>query len=72
MTQEQIDALKIIVNGADIQSYSLARVLRSIEKSNPTYITICKNQGTYGPRDRHPYFGAIITKAGQQFLDSLA
>ncbi|HEI9782010.1 TPA: hypothetical protein SLN38_001419 [Serratia marcescens] len=70
MEQNLINALEGIRGGADIYSRHLAMQLREIEKLHPEYITICKPQAYSGDgADQTPFFGAITTMAGNNFLD---
>ncbi len=70
LSEEQIEALKQVVGGADVLGYSLAKTLREIERNAPELICICDRQSEYGVRDRLPYFGAIVTKKGLEYLKS--
>lgn len=72
MKSELIKSLISVKNGADIYSRLLAGQLREIEKQHPEYIDICKPQDYTGDgADQVPYFGAIATKAGCDYIDSL-
>lgn len=72
MKSKLIKALIDVQNGADIYSLLLAEQLREIEKQHPEYIDICKPQAYTGDgSDQMPYFGAIATKAGCAFIESL-
>lgn len=72
MKSKLIKALISVQDGADIYSRLLAEQIREIEKQQPEYINICKPQAYTGDgSDQMPYFGAIATKSGRDFIDSL-
>lgn len=68
LTPQEFVALALVGDGADVLYRPMAEHLRSIESKRPDLVVITKVQGTYGPRDRHPYFGAIATPDGQQAI----
>ena len=70
MEQRLIDALDSIRGGADIYARHIAMQLREIQKLHPEYINICKPMAYEGDgSDQVPFFGAIATPAGIEFLD---
>ncbi|HBB9121083.1 hypothetical protein HW877_09400 [Serratia marcescens] len=72
MKQNLIDALEGIRGGADIYNRFLAMQLRDVQKNHPEYITICEPQAYRGDgSDQVPFFGAITTKAGNDYLDEV-
>lgn len=70
LTPEEVSALRKIEGGADITCYELASTLRRVEWKRPELLII-----TTAARRRRkvtqaePYFGAILTEAGKQFLE---
>ena len=64
-TAEMLKAMRLVETGADIFAPDLARTLRAVERDFPDLIKITKYMGTYGVRQVHPYFGAILTGAGK-------
>jgi hypothetical protein len=71
LSNEQISALKQVIGGADVFGYSLAKSLREIEKIAPELIYICDRQGDYKGYEQLPYFGAIVTKSGIEYLKNI-
>jgi len=70
-TAEHLEAMEAVRDGADVISYSLARRLREVEKTNPEYTWIRKLAGDYpNVMAKLPYFGCILTDQGKLFLDS--
>jgi hypothetical protein len=57
-------ALLSVMRGADVISYGIARLLREVEATEPTYITVTEVMGEYDPCGQLPYFGAIASSAG--------
>lgn len=68
LTAAEKKALRLIVRGADITGYDLAKTLRGIEAKAPHLIDIGPEMGQYDVRDKLPYFGAIATAAGRLAL----
>jgi hypothetical protein len=69
MNKERIEAMQAVAGGADVRSYLWAKELRAVEKEHPEWIDIvpCR-MGPYGVKEKHPYFGAILTNAGTKAL----
>ncbi|WP_261122558.1 hypothetical protein [Serratia quinivorans] len=71
MEQRLIDALDSVRGGADIYARHIAMQLREIQKLHPEYINICKPMAYEGDgSDQVPFFGAIATPAGIEFLNT--
>jgi hypothetical protein len=71
MEQRLIEALDGIRDGADIYARHIAMQLREIQKLHPEYIDICKPMAYEGDgSDQVPFFGAIATPAGIEFLNT--
>ncbi len=70
LNNEQIAALREVVGGADVFSHHTARILREIETIAPELIEIGHPMGVYKAIDEHPYFGAIVTRCGIEFLEA--
>lgn len=68
LTPTERAALTAIRDGADVFSMTTAKTLRHLERTRPELLEICPAMGEYGPRDQHPYFGAILTAAGDDAL----
>ena len=54
--------LNALVRGADVFDRRTAGALRLMASEG--LVAIVKENGDYGPRERHPYFGAITTEKG--------
>lgn len=68
LTDEQLDALMLVKDGADVYIRPIAGLLRGLEKTGHVEITkpmMYRGDGT----DQMPYFGAIATKKGLQALN---
>ena len=63
---EKMEILQGVEAGADIFSRRQAVVLRRCEKLG--LVEICPAMGRYGPRVQHPFFGAITTDKGREFV----
>ena len=72
LTQEHVEAMEAIRNGADVGNRVIAMRLREIERERPELISIGELQGDYDGAGRLPYFGAILTDEGIHFLNSRA
>ena len=68
---EQIAALQEVVGGADVFSCHTAKLLREIEVIAPELIEIGHPMGVYKAIDPHPYFGAIVTRCGVEYLENI-
>jgi len=66
LTTRQVALLKSIDGGADVFDHGAAIDLRELARTHPDLLRIVDAQGSYGPRDRHPCFGALLTSAGRQ------
>ena len=64
LSDNEIAALHGIRAGADVHSYATAMLLRNLDTLHPGLVHITDAMGTYGPKDVHPYFGALLTVAG--------
>lgn len=71
LNNEQIAALREVVGGADVFSHHTAKLLREIETIAPEMIEIGHPVGAYKAIDRHPYFGAIVTRCGVEYLENI-
>lgn len=71
LNNEQIAALREVVGGADVFSRHTAKVLREIEVIAPELIEIGHPMGVYKAIDEHPYFGAIVTRCGVEYLENI-
>ena len=69
LTTEELTAMRAVRNGADVFDYTIAVTLRRVEHDHPRLLDIGPSPREYGPRDVHPYFGAILTPAGVAVLD---
>ncbi len=65
-TQKHLNLMKDLENGADVMGLSDALLCRELEKTG--HIMITKRQGVYLPKERLPYFGAILTAHGRKTL----
>jgi hypothetical protein len=70
LTQEVREAMEAIRGGADISSPYIAKTLRELEQSNPSWLVVCKPMGSYDGAEHIPYFGAILTTEGVSVLDA--
>jgi len=68
LTTEQKKALAAIKDGGDVSGYDLATILRDLDTKHPGLMEITNPRGSYGVRDRRPYFGARATKAGLEAI----
>jgi len=69
LTPAQVEAMAGAANGADIYSPRLAADLRKAQSACPDLIAITNPQAYEGDgTDRMPYFGAILTDLGRQFI----
>lgn len=71
LNNEQIAALQEVVEGADVFSCCTAKLLREIEIISPELIEIGHPMGVYKAIDPHPYFGAIVTRCGIEYLENI-
>lgn len=65
LTTRQIESMRAVARGADVFDRAIAVDLRAVHGAFPGLINITGAMGFYGPRERHPYFGAILTAAGR-------
>jgi len=71
LTTRQLESMALIVDGADVYSYSLAVDLRLAQHTHPELITITKPQDYEGDgTDQMPYFVAILTELGRQCVST--
>ncbi|PLS19415.1 hypothetical protein CVD28_03090 [Bacillus sp. M6-12] len=76
LTKEQVELMEAVNDGATIFGYKDAKLLREVQKQEPTFITIIDNldelariEGKrYKGNEQLPYFGAVITEKGQDFV----
>ena len=68
LTKKQKEAMKLVIDGADVSSPFIARELRTVEKNYPKLIHITKPMGDYDGRGHVPYFGAILTNEGREAI----
>lgn len=71
LNNEQIAALQEVVGGADVFSRHTAKLLRKIKVIAPELIEIGHPMGVYKAIDPHPYFGAIATRCGVEYLENI-
>lgn len=78
LNKDHIEALELIEGGADIYDLYLARTLREVQKINPELLNILSlkeleeiHQKKYHGSEQLPYFGAILSGKGKEFLNSL-
>lgn len=71
LSHEEIAELAAVAQGADVWGYGNAKRLRSVQKKAPHLISICKAMEKPPGHMRQPYFGAIATEAGRDFLNAL-
>lgn len=69
ITLRHLIAMDRCRDGADITSRRLAQLLREVDNEHPGLVDIGPVQGQYEPAGRLPYFGAILTKSGEEFLE---
>lgn len=67
LTKWESELLKDLSNGADIWGYAEARKCRQWEKHGWVQVVKAMNAPADGAQ-RQPYFGAILTEAGQVVL----
>lgn len=66
---KHIEAMRAVANGADVWAYGTAVDLREVQRAAPELITI--GRAMMAPADgakQQPYFGAILTDAGREFV----
>lgn len=71
LTAEEIAELAAVSEGADVWGYSNAMRLRSVQRKAPQLINICKAMEQPPGHMQQPYFGAIATRAGLDFLSRI-
>lgn len=70
LTESQIKTMAAVSEGADVYGYGSATDLRAVQRECPDLITITKPQAYEGDgTDRMPYFGAILTDLGRNFIN---
>ena len=68
-TADEIAAMALVKDGADVYNYDIANTLRNIERTHPDLIDITHPMMYTGDgADVVPYFGAILTAAGRDAL----
>lgn len=68
LTRQQIAILKGVRNGADVWGYAEAGLLRGLEKTHGSLITIVKAVASPPGHMRQPYFGCVCTTEGKRVL----
>jgi len=69
LSTRQLESMALVVDGADVYSYSLAVDLRLVQHTHPELITITQPQAYKGDgTDQVPYFGVILTDLGRHFV----
>lgn len=69
LSQDQVEAMKAVKNGADVYSYGIARALREVHNVRPDLVTITKPMTRkFTGVERMPYFGAILTREGKRAI----
>ena len=71
LTEDHFKAMEAVRNGAEVFGYTTAQALRQVERNAPHLVHITPPMGNYKPYEQHPYFGAILTAAGKEYLDNL-
>lgn len=72
LTKDEIAELAAIADtGADVWGYINARNLREVERKAPHLIIIGSAMQNVPGHMQQPYFGAIATDAGREFLANL-
>lgn len=69
LSDNELNAMRAVADGADVYSYAMAILLRRVERYYPEFIRITKAQ--LAPEDGaqvQPYFGAILTQEGKAVL----
>jgi len=65
LSEEQLQAMRLVKRGADVYASDIAGTLREIEREHPGLVDIGKPRMYAGDgADQVPYFGAICTPAG--------
>jgi hypothetical protein len=69
ISSQQIKSMAAVANGADVYNYGIALDLREVKSARPELIKITKPQAYSGDgTDEMPYFGAILTDLGRDFV----
>jgi len=69
LSEEMVDVMSQVQEGADVYSLCLAKELRRVEKEFPDYIHIGDPRAYKGDGvDQMPYFGAILTASGRDAI----
>lgn len=76
LSAKHLDIMESIEQGATIYGYVEAKLLREVQKESPEYIHIIDNleelsnitDTSFDGKEKLPYFGAILTEKGREFL----
>ncbi len=68
LTEDELEVLAGVKDGADVWGYRDARLLRSVQAKRPELIEIVPAMERPPGHMRQPYFGCIATEAGRQAL----
>lgn len=70
LTEQHLEAMAVVKNGADVYDYGLAVDLREVQRHDPGLIEITRPKMYTGDGTDHmPYFGAILTERGLAELE---
>ncbi|MCR6108671.1 hypothetical protein HXA34_20460 [Salipaludibacillus agaradhaerens] len=79
LNSKHIEEMRGIEEGATIWGYVNAKLLREVQRFDHELITVVSvkeleviENTTYDGSGKLPYFGAILTKKGKEFLESWA
>ena len=68
LTEEQIRAMRIVINGADIYNRLIAVRLREVREFKPNMITIERERHVIAGEPAQPFFFAALTPTGKAFI----
>ena len=76
LSEKHIEVMEAVKEGATIYGYVDAKLLREVQKEKPEYISIVDNldelayitDTKFDGKEQLPYFGAILTGKGKEFL----
>ncbi len=70
LSNKHLTALMAVMDGADVFNLITAKALRECEKFG--FVEICSAMGEYDPLKQLPYFGAITTRKGKEFITEVS
>ena len=68
LSQAHLEAMLQVRNGADVFSLETARLLREVTDYDGFAVRIVEPMGEYDGASLQPYFGAILSKDGENLL----